>query len=259
MKKINVFMCFLSIALCTIHTSWTESSRSSVRISAEETIAETPAVQMKNKFKLLGRNDNNIRFYYKEADHGLIIDGTGSFTVDDYTQYCAPDMDCISYVVVGKNVEIPENITEHDANINMFIITVKDICRAELYTYPDTDCINKINAMVEYMKEQREEFDGHVLYPVNIIDETQNVCDIYETYNETLFTRGDINCDEKVDVTDLSELSLMLIGDMTSDSIMEKAADTDDDGKVTTADLARLRQYISRSLKSWNETKIYHP
>ena len=104
--------------------------------------------------------------------------------------------------------------------------------------------------MVEHMKKPE-------LYNLNIIDENTNVCDIYETCNETLFTRGDINGDTTVDLTDLSELSLLLIGDNTSDSVTEKIADIDDDNKITLADLTRLKQYISKSLKTWDGTKIY--
>ena len=210
---------------------------------------EIPPVQTENRIQLLGRNHNNISFYYKEADHGLIIDGSGSFSVDDYIEYCGSVIDHVNYIVVGKNVEIPES-SEQESNINIFILSVMGVSRSKLYTYADTDCVKKVNSMVEHMKKPE-------LYNLNIIDENTNVCDIYETCNETLFTRGDINGDTTVDLTDLSELSLLLIGDNTSDSVTEKIADIDDDNKITLADLTRLKQYISKSLKTWDGTKIY--
>ena len=61
---------------------------------------------------------------------------------------------------------------------------------------------------------------------------------------------GDINSDLKIDVTDLSELSLALIGDRKLSETQQKAADVDKDGKVTLSDLARMRQYLSKVITS---------
>ena len=61
---------------------------------------------------------------------------------------------------------------------------------------------------------------------------------------------GDINSDLKIDVTDLSELSLALIGDRKLSEIQQKLADVDKDGKVTLSDLARMRQYLSKVITS---------
>ena len=62
---------------------------------------------------------------------------------------------------------------------------------------------------------------------------------------------GDINSDLKIDVTDLSELSLALIGDRKLSETQQKAADVDKDGKVTLSDLARMRQYLSKIITSF--------
>ena len=64
--------------------------------------------------------------------------------------------------------------------------------------------------------------------------------------NPVEFMYGDINTDGKIDVTDLSCLSLYLIGDMKLEGQGLKAADTDGDGKVLMADLANLRMYLSK-------------
>ena len=49
-----------------------------------------------------------------------------------------------------------------------------------------------------------------------------------------------------MDVTDLSYLSLYLIGDKKLSDDALKASDTAYDGKVNLADLAALRQYLSK-------------
>ncbi len=61
---------------------------------------------------------------------------------------------------------------------------------------------------------------------------------------------GDINLNGTIDVTDLTELSLVLIGDKELSIEGQKAADVDGDGAVTLADLARLQQYISKKIDS---------
>lgn len=57
---------------------------------------------------------------------------------------------------------------------------------------------------------------------------------------------GDIDLNGHVDVTDLSELSLYLIGDKEISGQSLKNADADASGAVNTGDLARLRQYLSK-------------
>ena len=61
-------------------------------------------------------------------------------------------------------------------------------------------------------------------------------------------TTGDIDLNGTIDVTDLTELSLALIGDKELSDDQQKAADVDVDGAVTLADLARLQQYLSKKI-----------
>ncbi len=61
---------------------------------------------------------------------------------------------------------------------------------------------------------------------------------------------GDINSDGKVDVTDLTELSLALLGDTKLTSAQQQSADVDGDGAVKLADLAKFRQFLSRVITS---------
>ena len=61
---------------------------------------------------------------------------------------------------------------------------------------------------------------------------------------------GDINYDGTIDITDLTSLSLALLGDSELTEEQKSAADIDGDGVVTLADLARLQQYLSKKIDS---------
>ncbi|MBR3025829.1 MAG: dockerin type I repeat-containing protein [Oscillospiraceae bacterium] len=63
---------------------------------------------------------------------------------------------------------------------------------------------------------------------------------------------GDLTGDNSIDITDLSTLSLALIGDMELTDDQKAAADVDGDGELTMADLAKLRQFLSRKIDSLN-------
>lgn len=67
---------------------------------------------------------------------------------------------------------------------------------------------------------------------------------------DEMLNSGDINSDGIVDVTDLSELSLALIGDRTLTEVQQKAADVTGDGEVKLADLAKFKQYLSKQIES---------
>ncbi|WP_044975344.1 dockerin type I repeat-containing protein [Ruminococcus sp. HUN007] len=67
-------------------------------------------------------------------------------------------------------------------------------------------------------------------------------------YSADEYIVGDVNSDSAIDVTDITELSLSLIGDKELTNKQGKAADVDGDGAVTLADLARLQQYLSKKI-----------
>ena len=59
---------------------------------------------------------------------------------------------------------------------------------------------------------------------------------------------GDLDGSGIIDITDLSKLSLYLLGDTKLDDKALLAADTEYDGTVDLSDLAKLRQYISKKI-----------
>ena len=68
---------------------------------------------------------------------------------------------------------------------------------------------------------------------------------------------GDVNNNQVVDITDLSVLSLHLVGDTKFDDSQKDQMDLDRDGKCDIVDLATLRSFISHSLQG--ETVIGKP
>lgn len=60
------------------------------------------------------------------------------------------------------------------------------------------------------------------------------------------FMYGDLNSDGKADLTDLSYLSLYLLGDAKLDENQLEAADVSYDGTVNLADLAHFKQFVSK-------------
>lgn len=62
---------------------------------------------------------------------------------------------------------------------------------------------------------------------------------------------GDINFDGIVDITDLSKLSIAIVDKQELPSVWKKLADVDGDGEVNLADLARMRQYVSKVIEAF--------
>ena len=62
--------------------------------------------------------------------------------------------------------------------------------------------------------------------------------------------KGNLDGSLCVDITDLSYLSLALIGDMELTDEQKEQGDVDNDGMLTMADLAKLRQFLSRKIET---------
>ncbi|MBP1590776.1 MAG: dockerin type I repeat-containing protein [Oscillospiraceae bacterium] len=71
-----------------------------------------------------------------------------------------------------------------------------------------------------------------------------------EPESKSVTNVGDLSGDGVVDVTDLTMISLGLLGDLTLTDSQRSAADVNHDGKVDLADLATLRQFLSKKISS---------
>ena len=56
---------------------------------------------------------------------------------------------------------------------------------------------------------------------------------------------GDIDYNNSIDITDLSQLSLCLLGEASLNPLQTEIADTTGDGTVNLSDLSRLKQFVS--------------
>ncbi|MBR3537061.1 MAG: hypothetical protein IKN85_14665 [Oscillospiraceae bacterium] len=62
---------------------------------------------------------------------------------------------------------------------------------------------------------------------------------------------GDVNTDGIIDVSDFTMLSLALVGDVELSERQKVNADVDNDSEISVADLASLRQYLSKKITSF--------
>ena len=62
---------------------------------------------------------------------------------------------------------------------------------------------------------------------------------------------GDVNTDGIIDVSDFTMLSLALVGDVELSEHQKVNADVDNDSEISVADLASLRQYLSKKIISF--------
>ena len=85
--------------------------------------------------------------------------------------------------------------------------------------------------------------------PVPLDEFTSSVTNLY-TADPAKTSVGDVNADNTVDLTDLSELALAVIGDIELTDSQNSAADINGDGEVNVSDLARLKQFVSNSITS---------
>lgn len=102
---------------------------------------------------------------------------------------------------------------------------------------------NEVEKYIEIYKDDNKEYVITNIY-----------CHVPEkeipTSSEENNVLGDINFDGKADLTDLTELSLVLVGDSELTAVQQKAADVDGDGEVKLADLAKFKQFLSKQISS---------
>lgn len=62
---------------------------------------------------------------------------------------------------------------------------------------------------------------------------------------------GDINLDGTVDLSDLTAISSVLLGDININSVQKLTADVTRDGAVNLCDLARIKQYVTKDIEEF--------
>jgi len=142
---------------------------------------------------------------------------------------------------------------------NNYIYEKTDVNPIPLYT------INKIDNIVTDYKtgEVISEMDNEFVIAIEAIKGCYipvkcdlRVPEIYlpdkqeNTKTPKVSEYGDINSDGKSDLSDLSEISLAILGDKSFTSEQKIAADVDGDGEMTLADLAKFKQYITKQIES---------
>jgi len=70
--------------------------------------------------------------------------------------------------------------------------------------------------------------------------------DIYINKACKVDSYGDLNADKKVDITDMTIMSLYILGDVKLEESTVKYADVNGDGNTNIADLAHLKQYVMK-------------
>lgn len=69
-----------------------------------------------------------------------------------------------------------------------------------------------------------------------------------DKYLDDPYIPGDVDCNGKVDLTDLTTLAIALVDNEPLFNMMGNNADVTGDGKVDLADLATFRQYLSKKI-----------
>ena len=156
---------------------------------------------------------DNTKSYENVLDKDYFSEGYNIWELDIYTGNIAQlsgDKSGFTYTLNGENIKV----TPAEA-----------VCRAKyvIKNYANPEYYKDIDAVIETV-------EGSYLKP--------------------MVKSGDLNSDSYVDLTDLSLLSLYLIGDYELDHTHANQADIDEDGNVTLADLARLQQYLSKKIES---------
>ena len=134
-------------------------------------------------------------------------------------------------------------------------IALADGEKIEDYLLPDTE-YRKSPLNCYYLKASKDTMYKYIdMYRADDGSkiEVMDIC--FKAYIEDelimCILTGDINSDGKIDVTDLSELSLALADGKEFTGEKLEAADVDGDGKSTLSDLARMRQYLSKIITSF--------
>ena len=161
--------------------------------------------------------------------------------LDDYRGNVEKNKTDSIQIFVGWNREMsPEEIQEH-LSPNAKIIFKMDENPNNVKYYQLEIPKSEAEYYAELYEDKKKEYAVTFISCASFTEE-----DSLSNSDDT----GDVFSDGSIDVTDLTALSLTLLGDMDLTAEQQKAADVDGDGAVTLADLARLQQYLSKKIDS---------
>ncbi len=163
-------------------------------------------------------------------------DGEKYYTFGDFRQKYSSLSD-----VPGGDSVVPKYYVDNSTVTLRTLDTDEDVCSLKNFVVKHrNNPASHYDSSGSYAGNDRYD----VLTPTVALEKPEN------PVTETKIMTGDLNSDNKVDITDLSYLSLYLIGDMELNDTQKKAADVDGDGEVKLADLAKMRQFLSRKVSS---------
>jgi hypothetical protein len=174
----------------------------------------------------LEKNVMASKVYYRPAFYN-------SAQIEVNTYYPLEYSKTISEILKKNNIESEVKTTEESSeHCNVVIMnSYEDVFKAIELIYSATGLRSSVSAFAD---------GSSVTLP----------SEIEVLYSDNIVT-GDIDLNGKIDVTDITELSLALLGDKELTKNQQRAADIDGDGAVTLADLARLQQYLSKKITSF--------
>lgn len=179
-------------------------------------------------------NVEKIEFHYPEYEKEqrdefadrckAIVDNSIDTDIKPYVIFQLKETTIIDDILLPESDVFQKISIKTDESIIYYINAPQD----ELYNYIE--------------KYRNSEYDGLVSFDVSVPA-------VPSLPAETI-PMGDINSDGKIDITDLTEISLFLIGDRELTAAQQKVADVDGDGEVKLADLAKFRQFLSKQISS---------
>ena len=190
--------------------------------------------------------------------HGVKLLIPGEYagkTDDELEKFVKENLDITEFISVAQSYE-PTLGADYPCSVNVSATTeqieamcqtdyVQSIMPCDLLPKPTAEPINTATAEPTIIPfDPGTPMPTHTPAPASPLPTNQNGA-IY----------GDLNDDKVVDISDLTMLSLVLIGDVDLTDYMKSVADFDGDSTVTIADLARLRQYLSKKIDTLYEQK----
>lgn len=186
----------------------------------------------RNAYIHSGFSEEDLKKAYESSEKGYsIVTARMSHDIDDYRM-----------VVVNSKIELQHK--------NVSDCLTKYISEDEILS----NAVN--NCMAMLTKDQIEEISRDsqvtsIMYAPPVPADSSGALIV----EEDEIKPGDIYSDGRIDLSDLTILSLFLIGDTDLEDSQKKAADVDGDGEITLADLAMLRQYLSKKIDSLGNTQ----